>query len=395
MSESDNNTPTGPSIANSLANAQHQVWEAEQEPLDMPKPLEADNVDHEKAKKVAEKADKRTREQRKVDDRRDTIRKAFQTSKDKDKEKEKGKGKTVSDDWVEDRKLRRGILEKHASAQSDKPSDKDLTTKEAREHRQALRAKYPGADLGKVFAAFEAWDEAFKKDPVATRQMLLDQYLKTSPENFAKAKPREYQQGVRGSIERAREDQRDLEELAPHIEKHGSKFTHFMRQLVELDAAMTNDPVGTSARLAANYGALNAPAKQAHQQPQEQPRPIKPLHERTPEEDFSNVYEAVGRIVESRDHPSVAMPGIENEDVLNGIADALTNGAVKRTADRMADLRAAYALVMKSREDQQAEQQRSIERGSKSIVGVPSTTVPAARSSRPIQAAVSRAMGQL
>jgi len=394
---------TLPSISDSLAGAADQVSEQQQlDAIDTPNPVATTDQGH--PGQEAKEKKELTREQRNVKGREDAVKRAFAKSKEKEAERVKAakdaeKVKSWDPDPDEDRKIVGNLLQKHFSEHGkDAISGKELRSKEFRQYREVMKQRYPGTKFGDVIATFEKWGEAFQHDPLTAREAIQREYLKLTPQNFRKSQPKEYEAGISGSLQRARDDQSDFEELKPYLEKYGKRFPELLRQAIEFDQGMVDDPIGTSARLAAAHGGIEAAtARQQQQEQTAQQRPVKPLHERTPQEDQSNVFEAVELIVQNRDHPSVALPGIEAPGVMDAMADALESGAIPRTQDRMADLRAAYAAVMKTRQAQQAEQQQRVERGSRSIVGSPSTsTSSGSRGGRSgIAASLERAFGRI
>lgn len=90
------------------------------------------------------------------------------------------------------------------------------------------------------------------------------------------------------------------------------------------------------------------------------------------------------------------MPGI-NDDVLNAMADALADGRVPRSDDRMADLRAAYQVVMAGQQQASSEAAQRAQRGSRSITGSKYTMnyTPSSSARGSIDASLDRAFGRV
>lgn len=261
-------------------------------------------------------------------------------------------------------------------------SDKELNQPETRKDREAFKTRYPNAKLSELFERSEKWDADFKKDPVGTRERILQTYAGVSPQNFKEVVEHEKAPGVRGSIQQAQRDQADLENLKPHMAKWGKNFPHILSQLQKFDADMIADPAGTSARLAAGYG---APVTESQIESYKQKRAA----EEHRAQDSANVHKALEFAIQRN-----VLPGMENEAVQNAIADVLESKSFARTGNRLEDLQRAHAQVMQRRA---APAQN--DRGSRSISGgSPTASHDSTRSSvRPAsgaRAAVQRAFGK-
>lgn len=328
-------------------------------------------TDHERRDESIQRADEKAKERAKE-------RAAAKSEQKKDETKDP----TFSPNHMEDQKILSDIMDKASNGSVEKFSERDFVSKESREHRQALRSRYPGASLGDVMAQFEQWETAFRRDPVTTREEIMASYLKYSPQNFTKAKDREYEAGAGGSVERAEESQRDMQELKPYLEKYGKHFPFLMRQLVEFDKGMMDDPVGTSARLAANYGALDAPPSQ---QVQTLAQPAPQQHQ-VPEH-MASVHQGLELAIQTN-----VLPGLERPEIQEAVAVALESGAVPRTGDRFVDLKAAHAFVVKRLN----EKPQRAARGSKSISGAPGRgSAPGKPRSDGLDASLDKAFGRM
>jgi hypothetical protein len=260
---------------------------------------------------------------------------------------------------------------------------------ELRKAVQTLEQRYPGRRASDFIKTAKEWEAAYKVDPVGTREKILEQYAKVSPENFRDVKEPEKARGARGSVRQAMRDHEIMADLAAFEKEFGSKLPGVLSELVRHDAALVNDPVGTSARLAASYGAPTTPAQQAqYEQRQHQ--------ERARAQDSANMNRAFDIIIQHK-----VLPGFETEAMQHAIADVLTSKGFQRTGDRLEDLKRAHAQVMASKTvaDRAAGRgNRHFAAGQKSIHGAPSAAQDSTRSSiRPaagVRAAINRARGR-
>lgn len=279
---------------------------------------------------------------------------------------------------LEERRSTLSSVQKAIRALEDVPSDKDFAL--SRKDRDAIRARH--GDVGKFVQNAESWDKEFKKDPVATRERLLEIYTKVSPANFAEHQEVEKGHGVRGSIQQAQRDAADQRSLAAAEAKYGKNFPAILAQLQRFDADLIADPVGGSARLAANMG---APVTAAQEQQYTQKRAA----EQHRAQDSANVSKALDMVVQHG-----VLPGFEDERVQHAIADVLESKSFQRTGNRLEDLKRAHAQVMQGRTAAKQD-----DRGSKSISGAPSTSSgngrdQTGRNQTPVGSAVSRAFGK-
>jgi hypothetical protein len=370
-----------PSIGDSIANAQHTIWEAEQEPISTPNPISVDNVDPDRAQKKKTEPEKR----------RESLKRALDKSRALNAEREQRGGKddkavkaVVSGDRDENRHLLRGVLEKHRAQSEDKVTSKEINTKESREHRQSLRQRYPGAKLGELFERFENWDAQFRRDPVAAREALMSAYLQIAPHYFEKVEEKEEESGLRGSLARASADQRDLEELQPFIDKYGRNFSAVLRHLHDIDRDMIADPTGVSARLAATFGAPVTATQQAQYE-------RRAVQERHRQQEIQNVTRGLELVIQHN-----VIPGMEDPAFVERIVEVLESGELPRTKDRFADLRAAadMARARQKKPADDADQRKRLDRGSRSIHGSPSTSIAGGASSSGIRKSLTKAFSR-
>lgn len=250
---------------------------------------------------------------------------------------------------------------------------------------ETLRQRYPGRSASDFVKIAKDWDASYKADPVGTREKILEQYASVSPENFRDFKAPEKASGARGSVRQAIQDQKDATDLAPFEKEFGHKLPAVLAELVRHDTALVNDPVGTSARLAANYGSpVTAAQEQAYVQ--------KRAAEQHRTQELATVDSGLRTIIERK-----LLPGLDDEATLHAIAAALEemNKKSERTGDRGKDFQRAHAHVMAARTAAKQD-----DRGSKSISGGPSTSGgpgrdQSGRNRTAVGAAVSRAAGRI
>lgn len=245
---------------------------------------------------------------------------------------------------------------------------------EMRKAVETLRQRYPLSKPSAFVRIAKEWDADFKKDPVGTRDKMLELYAKASPDNFRPFEEPEKERGARGSVRQAMRDHADMSDLAEFEKEFGGRLPAVLSELVRHDTAMVNDPAGTSARLAANYGApVTERQAVAYEQRQHQ--------ERARQQDAANVHRALDLIVQHK-----VLPHMDDEATLNAIATKLAEKTFKRTGDRLADLKAAHAAVMADRANA-----TSADKGSRSITGGPSPG-RAAKDPPGVRGAVARAI---
>ena len=339
------------------------LWEQAQEIADAQK---AKRQEKPKAEK-SEKADRRGKGEKQDEDVSDSIDRAQARSAEAQQKR------------LEDR------AERIAGNKPRPLNTRDFNSKETIQHRRELRERFPNQKLSERMATFERWEEAFRRDPVATRSAIMAEYLKLSPQNFGKEKPKTAEsKHVGDAVDRAWDHAGDYADLKPFVEKYGDSLPHLLRQLNEIEKGLIEDPVGTSARLAANYGATDAvrsPAQAQQAQPQQLPPPASHA------EDYQRVQQGLEKCIEHG-----ILPALQNDQIAEAVADVLTR--MPRTADRFADLQTAYHLVVSA----QAEPAERNNKGQKSISGAPSpgsaSRLPA-KTSMSLDKSLDRAFGTL
>lgn len=169
----------------------------------------------------------------------------------------------------DERRSTRGSVAAAIAKVSGAPNDTDITGADYRMNRDALRQRYPGRSLSDMVSTAEQTEAAFKDDPVAARSAIMARYAQMPVENLPTYKPPVRADGLRGSLQRARQDQADAEDLKAAEAKYGKDLPQILAQLEAFDRGMINNPGHTSARLAAAYGAPatqeQIPAYQAKQ----------------------------------------------------------------------------------------------------------------------------------
>ncbi len=316
----------------------------EQQYSDSDKPTKAEKTEWDKIRASIDKA-------------RETLRTKYGNPQKRPLLPSKKESDAQSADRSEDRKIRDKIIKDASDKARDKagPSNSDLNTDEMRETRRALRSRYPGQNLGEVLKRFEEWEGKFRSDPMATREAIMAEYLKVSPQHFTTSKAKEYAPGTIGAVQKATEDARDIGELKPFIEKYGKDFPRLLQQLDRFDRDMIDDPVGTSARLAANYGAPVTASQ--HEQAAEH------YHQKAQQEErLSNVHRGLEMVIQQN-----LLPGIEDDKMQGRIAEVLENPKFVRTGNAFEDLKAAWQVARLN-----DEKEKRVAKGQKSISGGPS-----------------------
>jgi hypothetical protein len=371
-----------PSVWDSLASAQERV-SASEAAIDAGQHAAPDNLDPDSDRPSEQQRTEWEKIGKSIEKARETLRTKYGNQPKKSWAPAKKESDAQSADRTEDRKIRDGIIKKASEKAKEKagPSNADLNNDEVRQARRELKQRYSGQSLSEIVQRFESWEGSFRKDPIAAREDIMAAYLKMSPQNFSATKEPKYSPGIRGSLEKGAEDARDLAELKPFVDKYGKDFPRLLQQISRFDRDMIDDPVGTSARLAANYGvpvtaAQHEQAAQHYQQKAQQ------------EDRLSNVQRGLDKLMEQN-----LLPGIEDPEMQDRIADVLENPKFTRSGNAFEDLKAAWQVARLS-----DEKRARNERGGKSIKGAPSTAGSNSRQSQvnpnSAHGAIKRAMGK-
>lgn len=164
------------------------------------------------------------------------------------------KGDRTTGGLAERRELR-GAISRAMEKVSGIPSDTEMSTEDARAVRELLRQRYPGRKLSDLIARGEQIEQDFLRDPVQARDALIAGYALMPAENLPTYKAPKQADGLRGSIQRAQQDQADAEDLAAASGKYGKGLNQILAQLEAFDRGMIENPGYMSARLATAYGA--------------------------------------------------------------------------------------------------------------------------------------------
>jgi len=105
------------------------------------------------------------------------------------------------------------------------PNDAEVQEPEARAVREILRQRYPGRSLSDFVKQAEAIDALLRDDPVQGRLALMRNYHQVSVENLPTFKAPQYADGLRGSLQRARQDAEDGRISARHPQNTASTLT--------------------------------------------------------------------------------------------------------------------------------------------------------------------------
>lgn len=152
-----------------------------------------------------------------------------------------------------ERRETRGSVAKAAAAMADAPMDKEFSGQEYRNLREKLRQRYPGRKLSEMLTEAAKLEQMLMDDPVQAREALHAAYSRAqyAPE-YVEPK---YASGLRGSLQRARIEQQDAEDLKDFVAKYGRRLPQILAELEVMDRALTADPATASAKLAARFGA--------------------------------------------------------------------------------------------------------------------------------------------
>jgi hypothetical protein len=198
-------------------------------------------------------------------------------------------------------------------------------------------------------------------DPVAAREALVARYSKFPPEKFPEFKAPQYDHGARGSIQRARKDQADAEDLAAAEARYGKGLPQILKQLEAFDRALIENPHHASAKLAVTYGApaleSQIPAYKAAQAAKQQAR----AHQ----ERYDNIHRGVQLAIHHK-----LIPG--DEATLTEMAAVMSNPKFQHSRTNPIDTmqRAAAIVAHPSHEWTTGKKaQRRRDAGSRSIGG--------------------------
>ena len=273
----------------------------------------------------------------------------------------------------EDRAERRATIEKHLRVHEDGKAAANAW-ENSREHRETLKDRYPNVSLKDLFGSYEKLDENMRGNPRVAAEHLARHYLSQPPRFGSDKAAAQKQEGVRGSIEQGFRDAEDKEALAEAIEKHGPRLDFLLQRIVEADTALSDDPLGAAARIAAAYG---VPVTPEHHQEIAQ--------DSLREQHIAAISGQIDQLINSGRFP-------EFDSVADRIADILEDKRHQSTGDHWADLERAYQLAMA---DKFEEGKKALaEKATKSITGA-GRTVPSATSSASTREALSNRFSEM
>ncbi|WP_409188841.1 hypothetical protein [Bradyrhizobium sp. RDM4] len=140
-----------------------------------------------------------------------------------------------------------------AAALADVPMDKEFSGEEYRSLRERLRQRYPGRKLSEMLTEAAKLEQMLLDDPVQAREALHAAYSRAQyAPTYVDPK---YASGLRGSLQRARLEQQDGEDLKDFIAKYGRRLPQILAELEVMDRALTDNPAHASAKIAARWGA--------------------------------------------------------------------------------------------------------------------------------------------
>jgi len=205
-----------------------------------------------------------------------------------------------------ERRDTRATVVKAVQKMADVPLDTEFSTAEFRAIREVLRQRYPGAKLSDMLAEGLRLEKMLMDDPVQAREALVAAYSRTkAAPAFVEPK---HSKGLRGSLQRARQDQEDSEDLKDWVAKYGKRLPQIMAELEFMDRSLRTNTPDASARIAVQFGApaieSEVPAYHARQE------------QKAVEQQFHNRCKGIQLAIE---HGHI--PG--DEDTLNEIAEVL------------------------------------------------------------------------
>jgi hypothetical protein len=156
----------------------------------------------------------------------------------------------------EETKAIRGAVTKAAASLAGAVMDTDISDPLFRSIRETLRQRYPGAKLSDMLQEGARLESMLLSDPLAAYDALLSAYSRTAPVNGYVAP--KYSRGLRGSLQRAAQDQADQEDLSAWIARYGTRLPKIMAELECMDRDLRTNPGLAAARLAVRIG--GAPA---------------------------------------------------------------------------------------------------------------------------------------
>ena len=222
----------------------------------------------------------------------------------------------------------------------------------SRENREELAWRYPDTKVGDLIKRFSGLHDDFKRDPMQAADHLARHYL-AQPARFSKPKAREAEQPPAYLDEYGRQewlrdqDAREAFRNAGHDRAENDAFKataedraflkkafpqltfdQAIERITSLDADLTADPLGASAKLAATFG---APITQMHHD--------EIRHVGEAQQSVLRMQEGLDRVVSSG-----KLPGIEN--MMDAVADVLEGPSFQRSGDAGVDLEAAYRVAL-------------------------------------------------
>jgi hypothetical protein len=260
------------------------------------------------------------------------------------------------------------------------PSDKDFSGDEFRKVRETLRQRYPGRKLSDMLTEAARLEQMLIDDPVQAHQILVASYSRAG--HLRGYQEPSYDKGARGSVQRARQDQEDMQDLKEWVAKYGARVPKILSELEILDRELHKDPNYAAAKLAARHG---APAIQA-EIPAYQAKMAQKEHAARADRVLQGVNLAIehGRI-----------PG--DEDSLNEIAAVLSHPQFQASADGLDTLKRAAAIAahpdhVRITPRTPAKPAAKSDAGTKSISGAPNMGASVRAPSTGVRGSIDRAI---
>jgi hypothetical protein len=213
------------------------------------------------------------------------------------------------------REVTRGAVAKAAASLANEAPDNMFADEDFRRVRSALRHKYPGADLGQLLEVAKAFEARLMSEPHNAYYDMVAAYSRTK--NSSPYKEPVFSKGLRGSLERARIDQQDEEQLRAFTAKFGSRIPSILAEINAMDDDLRRSTSYEAAKISARFG---APAVPDEIPAYEQKLAVKE-QQKAAEQHFLRRCHGITLAVEGGHLPGIA--SIHDEDAMNELAAVL------------------------------------------------------------------------
>jgi hypothetical protein len=219
-------------------------------------------------------------------------------------------------------------------------------------------------------------------DPVQAHQILVASYSRAG--HLRPYQEPDYARGARGSVQRARQDQEDMQDLKEWVAKYDARVPKILSELEILDRELHKDPNYAAAKLVARHG---APAIQAEIRAYQAK-----MAEKAHQQRYNNMLKGVDLAIQ---HGHI--PG--DEDSLNEIAAVLGHPQFQHDGDGLSTLKRAAAIAahpdhVRLTPRTPAKPAAKSDAGTKSISDAPNMGASVRAPSTGVRASVDKAVGK-